>query len=45
MEWDHHITNLAPSMAYSMEEIDTAMSGLGSKDGQNDPRSRLHAAE
>jgi hypothetical protein len=45
MQWDHHITNLAPSMAYSMEEIDAAMSGLGSKDSPNDPRSRLHAAE
>ncbi|MHA3770217.1 two pore domain potassium channel family protein [Verrucomicrobiota bacterium sgz303538] len=29
MQWDHHITNLAPSMAYSMEEIDAAMSALG----------------
>lgn len=29
MQWDHHIRNLAPSMAYSMEEIDSAMSGLG----------------
>ena len=28
MQWDHHIRNLAPSMAYGMEEIDTAMSGL-----------------
>jgi hypothetical protein len=28
-QWDHHITNLAPSMAYSMEEIDAAMSGSG----------------
>ena len=45
MQWDHHITNLAPSMAYSMEEIDAAMSGLGSKDSPNDPRFRLHVAE
>lgn len=45
MKWDHHITNLAPSMAYSMEEIDAATSGLGSKDRPNDPRSRLHVAE
>ncbi|WP_348643116.1 two pore domain potassium channel family protein [Mesorhizobium sp. B2-3-4] len=28
MQWDHHITNLAPSMSYSMDEIDTAMSAL-----------------
>lgn len=27
-QWDHHITNLAPSMAYRMEEIDVAMSRL-----------------
>ncbi|OYD84952.1 potassium channel family protein [Azospirillum brasilense] len=45
MQWDHHITNLAPSMAYSMEEIDTAMSGFGSKDSQNDPWPHLHVAE
>jgi hypothetical protein len=32
-------------MAYSMEETDTAVSGLGSKDSPNDPRSRLHAVE
>jgi hypothetical protein len=30
MQWDRHITNLAPSMGYGMEEIDKAMSGLGS---------------
>ena len=34
MQWDHHITNLASSMAYSMEEIDAAMSGLGSRTAQ-----------
>ncbi|GEO17233.1 ion channel [Microvirga aerophila] len=45
MQWDHHITNLAPSMAYSMKEIDAAISGLGSKDSLNDPRFRLHVAE
>lgn len=45
MQWDHHITNLAPSMAYSMEEIDAAMNGLGSQDSPNDPRFRLHVAE
>ena len=28
MQWDHHIRSLAPSMAYRMEEIDAAMSGL-----------------
>jgi hypothetical protein len=27
MQWDHHIRNLAPSMAYSMGEIDAATSG------------------
>ena len=32
-------------MAYSMEEIDTAMSGLGSKHSPNDPGLRLHVAE
>ncbi|MBP2305216.1 two pore domain potassium channel family protein [Azospirillum melinis] len=45
MKWDHHITNLAPSMAYSIEEIDTAISGLGSKGGPNGSRFRLHVAE
>jgi hypothetical protein len=30
--WDHHIRNLAPSMAYNMEEIDAAMSGLESEE-------------
>ena len=25
MQWDHHIASLAPSMAYSMEEIDAAI--------------------
>jgi len=30
-QWDQHITNLAPSMAYRMEEIDVAMSGLEQK--------------
>ncbi len=44
-QWDHHITNLAPSMADSMEEIDAAMSRLGSKDGPHDPGFRLHVAE
>ena len=44
MQWDHHIANLAPSMAYSMEEIDLAVSGLGSKDSMNGPPSRLHLA-
>jgi hypothetical protein len=29
-QWDRHITNLAPSMAYSIQEIDAAMSGVGS---------------
>lgn len=33
MQWDHHIVNLAPSMAYDMGEIDTALSRLGSKSG------------
>jgi hypothetical protein len=28
-QWDHQIKNLAPSMAYSMEEIDVALSSLG----------------
>jgi hypothetical protein len=28
MQWDRHIANLAPSMAYSMGEIDAAVSGL-----------------
>jgi hypothetical protein len=32
-------------MAYSMEEIDAAMSRLGSKDSPNELRSRLHVAE
>jgi hypothetical protein len=32
-------------MAYSMEEIDAAMSRIGPKDGQNDPGFRLHVAE
>jgi hypothetical protein len=45
MQWDHHIANLAPSMAYSMEEIDLAASGLGSKDSMNGPPSRLHLAD
>jgi hypothetical protein len=45
MQWDHHIANLAPSMAYSMGEIDAAVSGLGSKHSRNDPRSRLHLAD
>src|SRR5918993_3967050 len=45
MQWDHHIRNLAPSMAYSMEEIDAAMTRLGSKDSLNDPGFRLHVAE
>lgn len=27
-QWDHHITNLAPAMAYRMEEIDPVMSRL-----------------
>lgn len=45
MQWDHHITNLAPSMAYRMEEIDTAMSGLESKSSPDEPRSRLYVAE
>jgi hypothetical protein len=45
MQWDDHIANLAPSMAYSMEEIDAAMSRLGSKDSPNDPRFRLQVAE
>jgi hypothetical protein len=45
VQWDHHITNLAPSMAYSMEEIDAGMSRLGSKDRPNELRSRLHVAE
>ena len=35
-QWDHHIKNLAPSMAYSMEEIDVALSSLGLN--QADPR-------
>ena len=42
MQWGHHVVNLAPSMAYSMEEIDAAMSGLGSKGNPNDSGSRLH---
>jgi hypothetical protein len=33
MQWDHHITNLATSMAYSMEEIDAAMSSLARSNG------------
>ena len=45
MQWDHHITKLATSMAYSMEEIDAAMSSLGLKESPNGPRSRLHVAE
>ncbi|WP_377805904.1 two pore domain potassium channel family protein [Azospirillum sp. A29] len=45
MQWDHHITNLAPSMAYSIEEIDAAISALGSKGGPSDFRSRLQVAE
>lgn len=28
MQWDHHIRTLASSMAYTMEEIDAAMSAL-----------------
>jgi hypothetical protein len=44
-QWDHHITNLAPSMAYSMEEIDGAVSGSGSMDRTADSRSRLQVAE
>jgi hypothetical protein len=31
-------------MAYSMEEIDAAMTGLGSKDSPNDRQSRLFVA-
>jgi hypothetical protein len=45
MQWDRRVVILAPSMAYSMEEIDVAMSGLGLKGSPNDPRSRLHVAE
>ncbi|HWK66379.1 MAG TPA: two pore domain potassium channel family protein [Rhizobiaceae bacterium] len=44
-QWDHHISKLAPSMAYSMDEIDPATSGLGSKESPNDPRARLHMTE
>ncbi|MBS3652097.1 two pore domain potassium channel family protein [Pseudaminobacter sp. 19-2017] len=44
-QWDHHISKLAPSMAYSMEEIDPAISGLESKGGPNDSLSRLHVTE
>jgi hypothetical protein len=39
MQWDHHIANLAPSMGYSLGEIDTAVSALGSE-GQPE-RSRI----
>jgi hypothetical protein len=29
VQWDHHITNLAPSMAYTMEDIDVALRRVG----------------
>jgi hypothetical protein len=29
IQWDHHIASLAPSMGYSMTEIDAAVSALG----------------
>ena len=44
-KWDAHIRNLAPSMAYSMEEIDSALSGLGSQLRLDQFRPRLHVAE
>ncbi len=31
IQWDHHIANLAPSMGYSMGEIDVAVSALGAE--------------
>lgn len=39
MQWYDHIANLAPSMAYTMDEIDVAMSSLGSQTRSSDPRS------
>ena len=36
-QWDQHVTNLARSMAYSMEEIDAAISGLGARTAQTNP--------
>jgi hypothetical protein len=38
-QWDHHITNLAPSMAYIMEDIDAAMTRSGPKNSRNESRS------
>lgn len=45
MQWDSHIKNLAPSMAYSLEEIDVAIRGPQLEDSANKPRSHLHVAE
>jgi hypothetical protein len=36
-QWDHHITNLAPSMAYTMEDVDVALTRIGSKGDQDKP--------
>jgi hypothetical protein len=44
-QWDHHITNLAPSMAYSTEEIDVAMSGLASEERRTISGLRPQVAE
>jgi hypothetical protein len=44
-QWDSHIKNLAPSMAYSLEEIDVAIRGPQLEDSANKPRSDLHMAE
>jgi hypothetical protein len=45
VQWDHHIKNLAPAMAYRMEEIDVAMRSSGSAAGPESARIRLHVAE
>jgi hypothetical protein len=44
MQWDHHITNLAPAMAYRMDEIDVATGGAGVQDGAKEARRDLQGA-